>query len=154
LQPELEVKFFTHLAIPKVTFCQPKKVGLNEVWVPTMFSATAFHLQRFLFVLTMKNNAQLTMQKPFNLNPVTKLWKTLSSSQILEHQILEYIKLTELLVCAIYWFNRTSTIFFTFTFMKNKLKNQLILHLELVIQMFNQKDFTMENFSFGTTIQS
>jgi hypothetical protein len=26
--------------------------------------------------------------------------------------------------------------------------------LELVIQMFNQKDFTMENFSFGTTIQS
>jgi hypothetical protein len=106
LQPELEVRFSTHLAILKVAFCQPKKVGFNEVWVPTLFSAIAFDLQRFLFVLTMKNNAKLVMQKPFDLNPLTKLWKTLSSSQILEHQSLEYIKLIELVVCAIYWFNR------------------------------------------------
>jgi len=101
LQLELEVKFSTHLTIPKVTFCQPKKVGLIEVSVPTMFSATVFDLQRFLFVLTMKNNAKLAMQKPSNLNPFTNLWKTLSSSQILKYQILEYIKLTKL-VCAIY----------------------------------------------------
>jgi hypothetical protein len=38
--------------------------------------------------------------------------------------------------------------------MKTKLKNQLIMHLELIIQMFNQKFFTTENFPFGTTIQS
>jgi len=81
-------------------------VGLNEVWVPTLFSAIAFDLQRFLFVLTMKNNVKLVMQKPLDLNLLTKLWKTLSSSQILEHQNHEYIKLIELVICAIYWFNR------------------------------------------------
>jgi hypothetical protein len=80
LQPKLEMKFSTHLAILKIAFCQPKKVGLNEVWVPTLFSTIAFDLQRFLFVF--------------------------SSSQILEHQSPEYIKLNELVVCAIYWFNR------------------------------------------------
>jgi hypothetical protein len=72
----------------------------------TLFSSIAFDLQRFLFVFTMKNNAKLIMQKPFDLNPLTKLWKTLSSSQILEHQSPKYIKLIELVVCAIYWFNR------------------------------------------------
>jgi hypothetical protein len=106
LQPKLEMRFSTHLVILKVAFCQPKKVGLNEVWVPTLFSSIAFDLQRFLFVFTMKNNAKLIMQKPFDLNPLTKLWKTLSSSQILEHQSPKYIKLIELVVCAIYWFNR------------------------------------------------
>jgi hypothetical protein len=40
------------------------------------------------------------------------------------------------------------------TFMKTKLRNQLTVHLELVIQMFGQKFFTIENFPFGTTIQS
>lgn len=154
LQPKLEMRFSTHLVILKVAFCQPKKVGLNEVWVPTLFSSIAFDLQRFLFVFTMKNNAKLIMQKPFDLNPLTKLWKTLSSSQILEHQSPKYIKLIELVVCAIYWFNRGWTIFSTFAFMKTKLKNQLIMHLELIIQMFNQKFFTTENFPFGTTIQS
>ncbi len=41
------------------------------------------------------------MQKPFDVNPITKLWRTLTSSQILENKILEYIKLVELLVVQI-----------------------------------------------------
>jgi hypothetical protein len=32
----------------------------------------------------MKNDVKLTMQKLFDNNPFTKLWKALSSSQILE----------------------------------------------------------------------
>jgi len=76
-------------------------VGPNEVWVPTLFLTTIFDLHRFLFVLTMKNNAKLTMQKPFDLNPLTKLWRFLSSSWIFEHQIPEYIKLVELVVVQV-----------------------------------------------------
>jgi hypothetical protein len=76
--------FIFHLTIFKISLCQPKKVRLNEVWVRKLFLTTAFDLQRFLFVLTMKNNVKLIMQKPFDINPFTKLWKTLSSSQILE----------------------------------------------------------------------
>jgi hypothetical protein len=44
--------------------------------------------------------------------------------------------------------------FSTLTFMKNKLRNWLTMHLELVIRMFSQKFFTMENLPFATTIQS
>jgi uncharacterized membrane protein len=35
---------------------------------------------------------------------------------------------------------------FTFTFMKIKLRNQITMHLEVVIQMFNHKFNTMQNF--------
>jgi hypothetical protein len=34
----LKVMFDIHLAILKVTFCQPKKVVLNKVWIRKMFS--------------------------------------------------------------------------------------------------------------------
>jgi hypothetical protein len=44
--------------------------------------------------------------------------------------------------------------FFTLTFMKTKLKNQLTKHLELFIWMFNQKFFTTQNFSFQLGIHN
>jgi len=44
--------------------------------------------------------------------------------------------------------------FSTFACMKNKLNNRLTKHLELVILMFNQKVFTMQNFPFGVAIQN
>jgi hypothetical protein len=90
LQPILEIKFVIYLIILKATLCQLKKVRLNEVWVPRQFSTTAFNLQISLFVLTMKNNVKLAMKKPFDVNLLTKLWRTHSSSQILEQKILEY----------------------------------------------------------------
>jgi len=94
------------------------------------------------------------MQKPFDLNPFTKLWRMISSSQILEHQILEYIKLVELAIVQVIGIVKDERCFSTFTFMKNKQRNWLTMDLELVIQMFSQKFFTMENLPFGTTIQS
>jgi hypothetical protein len=86
------------LIILKATLCQLKKVKLNDVWVPRQFSATTFNLQIFLFILTIKNNVKLAMQKPFDVNLLIKLRRTHSSSQILEQKILECIKLVELLV--------------------------------------------------------
>jgi hypothetical protein len=49
----------------------------------------------------MKNNAKLAMQKPFDVNLLTKLWRTHSSSQILEQKIFEYTLLVELVVQVI-----------------------------------------------------
>jgi hypothetical protein len=45
-------------------------------------------------------------------------------------------------------------IFLILTFMKTKLWNWLTMHLELVIRMFNQKKFTLQNFPFGAIIQN
>jgi hypothetical protein len=44
----------------------------------------------------MKNNVKLAMQKPFDINPLTKLRKTFFSSWIHEQKIHEYIKSLEL----------------------------------------------------------
>jgi hypothetical protein len=69
-----------HLVIIKATFYQPKNGGPDEIWVPNLFSIVVFDLQRFMFVFSMINNVKLAMQKPFDVNPVTKLWRTLTSS--------------------------------------------------------------------------
>jgi hypothetical protein len=75
------------LVIIKEAFCQPIKVGLNEVWVFGLFSAIALDLQRSLFVLNMTNNVKLAMQKPFDVHLVIKLCKTLTSFQFFENKI-------------------------------------------------------------------
>jgi hypothetical protein len=43
--------------------------------------------QRSLFVFNMTNNVKLAMQKPFDVNLVTKLWGTFISFQILENKV-------------------------------------------------------------------
>ncbi len=78
-----------------------KKVRPSEIRILGLFSAIAFDLQRFLFVLTMKNNIKLAMQKPFDIKLLTKLWRTFSSSRIFEQKIPKYIKLVELVVVQV-----------------------------------------------------
>ncbi len=63
--------------------------------------AIDFDLQRSLFVFNMTNNAKLAMQKPFEVNPISKLWRTFTSSQILENKIPKYIKFVKLIVVQV-----------------------------------------------------
>jgi hypothetical protein len=63
------------------------------------------------------------MQKSFDINLLTKLWRTFSSSQTLEQKILEYIKLVELVVLQVIGLVKDEWCFSTFTFMKTKLNN-------------------------------
>jgi len=72
MQPKPEKGFNTHLVIIKVAFCQPKNVGLMKCG----FSACS---QLLFLTFCMTNNVQLSMQKPFDVNPVTKLWRTFNS---------------------------------------------------------------------------
>jgi hypothetical protein len=88
-----------------------------------LFLAIIFDLQRFLFIFTMKNNVKLAMQKPFDINLLTKLWKTFSSSQIFEQKILEYIKLVKLVVVQMIGSVEDEWCFSTFTYMKTKLNH-------------------------------
>jgi hypothetical protein len=72
--------------------------------------------------------------------------------KFLNKKILEYIKLVELVVVQMIGSIEDEQCFFTLTFMKTKLKNLLMKHLELIIVMFNQRFFTMQNFPFGAVI--
>ncbi len=75
----------------------------------------------YLCLACMINNVKLTMQKPFDVNRATKLWKTLISSQILENIILKYITLTKLLVVQVIGFIEDECCFSTLNLMKTKL---------------------------------
>jgi hypothetical protein len=90
------MRFVVILAILKVAICQLKKVGFNKVWVLRLFSTIVLDLKISLFILTMKKNVKLMMQKPFDINSFTKLWRTCFSSQIFEQKINEQIRLVEL----------------------------------------------------------
>ncbi len=68
----------------------------------------------------MTNNVKLAMHKPFDVNPITKLWRTLTSSRILENKLLEYIKLVELVVVQVIGYIENECCFFMLTFMKKK----------------------------------
>ncbi len=101
----------------------------------------------------MKNNAKLAMQNHLISTRLANFRRPFPH-HIFDHQILEYINLIELLVMRVIGSIEDEWCFFTLTFMITKLRNWLTLLLELVIWTFNQKFFTMQNFSFGTTIQS
>jgi hypothetical protein len=117
-----------------------------------LFLAIAFDLQRSLFVITMRSNSKLVMHKPFDVNPFTKLWRTFSSSRIFVEKILVYIKLVELAIVQVIGLVEDEKCFSTLTFMKTKLQNRLTTHLELVIWMFGQFFFTLQDFPFGEAI--
>jgi len=80
----------------------------------------------------------LSWQKPFDVNLVTKLWKTLTSFLILKNRILKYIKLVELAIVKVIGSIEDEHSFFMLTFMKTKLWNRLTMHLELVICIFKK----------------
>jgi hypothetical protein len=73
------------------------------------------------------------MLKLFDINSLTKLKRTIFSSQIFEQKIYEYIRLDELVVMQLIGLVEDEKSFSALTFMKTKLKNQLTKHLELVI---------------------
>jgi hypothetical protein len=97
----------------------------------------------------MTKNAKLVMQKHSDVNPVTKLWRTFTSFQILEVKILEYTKLAKLDVVQVIGSIENECFFSTLIFMKIKLRNRLTMHLELLIHMFSLKTIP-----FGVAIQN
>jgi hypothetical protein len=63
----------------------------------------------------MIKNAKLVMPKPFDVNLITKLWKTFTSFRILENKIIE------LVVVQVIGFVEDEYCFFTLTFMETNL---------------------------------
>jgi hypothetical protein len=71
----------------------------------------------------MKNNVNLAMSKPFDVNPFIKLWKMLTSSYIMKNMILEYIKFVKLAIVQVIGSFKSEHCSFVLTFMKTKLRN-------------------------------
>jgi len=69
----------------------------------------------------MKANAADAMQKPIMVNPLTQLWKTLSTSNILRKYFGEWFKVVEIATFQVLGYVEDEQTFFVVSFTKNKL---------------------------------
>ncbi len=88
---------------------------------------------------------------PFDTNPLARMWRLVTTSWILVSSFLEYVKLVEL------WYKVVGNVedescFSTLAFMKSKLRNKLTTHLPLVLHMFAQHFYTINNFPYEECI--
>ncbi len=64
--------------------------------VGELFNANDLDCQQGMFKFTMKSNVAAYMAPPFDLNPLTKMWCLVTTSQVLSSSFREYVKLVEL----------------------------------------------------------
>ncbi len=118
-----------------------------------LLNATNIDCQQGMFKLTMKSNATICMVPPFDINPLTRMWHLVTTSRLLVSNFPEYIKLAELAMVQIISNMEDEKCFSTLTFMKSKLHNKLITHLPIVVCMFAQQFYALENFPYAECIE-
>jgi hypothetical protein len=89
------------------------------------------------------------------LNPLTRLWQTLDANTTLVGQFPEYIKLAQLAMIYVLGSVEDERCFSFLTFLKDKLRNRLASdHLSLVMGMYAQDVFTLQNFPYDPCFQT
>ncbi len=90
---------------------------------------------------------------PFDTNPLTKMWHLVTTSWILVSNFLEYVKLVKLAMVQVVGNVEDESCFSTLAFKKSKLRNRLTTHLPLVVRMFAQHFYTINNFLYEKCIE-
>jgi len=92
------------------------------------------------------------MAEPKDENPMTKLWRQLATNNLLVQHFSKFMQLVKLAVIQVINNVDDERTFSALTFMKSKLRNQLVGHLDIVIYMFVQDFFTKKTFPFQVAI--
>jgi hypothetical protein len=66
-----------------------------------LLSISKLDQQANMFKVTMESNAKTIMDAPFDVNPLTRLWKVIDASALLRHKLSEYFKVTEIAVVMV-----------------------------------------------------
>jgi len=151
LQDEAEETFTKHLAVLMEYYCEPKLVEVDKVkhLIPPVLDRHSLETQQGLFKLAMVNNAKKYMEPPFDLNPLTRIWRFLDSCTVLRVKAFpEYFRLAEIAIVQVLGSVEDERCFSSLAFLKNKLRNSLDTHLELVVGMYSQKLFSLESFPY------
>jgi D-arabinose 5-phosphate isomerase GutQ len=101
----------------------------------------------------MKLNAAACMAPPFDTNPLTIMWCLVTTSQVLVCNFTYFGKLAEMAMVQIVGSVEDEHCFFTLALMKSKLRNKLTTHLPLVVWMFAQWFYTLQNFLYVKCIE-
>ena len=99
-------------------------------------------------------NCEAACGPPLEVNPVMKLWRKLSMSRHLCSLISEYFEVAEIGCCLLLGSVEDERCFSNLKFLKSCHRNRLGKHLSLVVRMFGQKFFSLENFPYREAINS
>jgi len=113
---------------------------------PEMLSGSNLDNHQGLFKQTMRANCEAACASSGRVNPVIELWHTLSQPRHLQKLISAYFKVAEIGMCLVLGSVEDERCFFTLKFLKSCLRNRLGKHLLVVVHMFEQKYYTLENF--------
>jgi hypothetical protein len=148
--------FFKHLAVLKAHFCQNKTVTgwkhMGDMNVPGLLRPEALDAQHAMFRMAMKTNWSTSMSRPFSVNPLTRIWQQLGANTILLAGFPEYFKLAEIAIVLVLGSVEDERTFSTLGFVKSKVRNKLIDHLALCVQMYTQKFWNLQTFPFNEAI--
>jgi hypothetical protein len=92
------------------------------------------------------------MEEPNDINLVPMLWLGLLNSTLLMQKIARYFKLTNLSIVQMISSVEDERCFSTLTFMKSKLHNKVINHIDFVGHMLAQNFYILESFLYHSTI--
>jgi hypothetical protein len=88
----------------------------------------------------MASNSLAMLEPPFDVNPVSRLWRMLDANIALAGQFPEYIKLAQIALVHVLGSVEDERCFSSLTFLKDKLRSRLASdHLSVVMGMFGQQ---------------
>jgi hypothetical protein len=92
-----------------------------------------------MFKLYTKNNSKVSMEPPFDLNPLTCIWRTINASHVLRHSFLEYLKLAEMAMAIVHVLGNVEDehCVSSLAFSKDNLRATLDSHPPLVVGMYS-----------------
>jgi hypothetical protein len=77
------------------------------------------------------------MKPPYDVNPLTQLWRTIEVSQVLRMGMFKYLKVVKMTIVQVLGDVEDKCTFSTLAFMKPKLCNQLAKHLKVAMGMYS-----------------
>jgi hypothetical protein len=86
----------------------------------------------------MATNNESMLKEVSNKNLVTRLWAKITSSHILNIKFFKFIKLVEIACVQVLGSIKDEQCFLVVAFIKNKLRNCFLCHLDLFTQFYVQ----------------
>ncbi len=102
----------------------------QDIMLGELFNASDLDCQQGMFMVIMKSNVVACMAPPFNLNPLTKMWRL--SSRVFSFSFPKYVKLVELVMVQIVGSVEDERCLSILAFTNSKLWNKLTTHLPLL----------------------
>jgi hypothetical protein len=150
-------KFEKHLKVIKDHYTQSKAFSLAAFLKGTidpMLFPTTLDMHATLFRQCMKENSAKMLKKPYDINPVTRLWHSIDVNSFLKQALSKYPIVVEMAVVMVLESIQDERTFSTMNFMKSKLHNRLTNNLPLVCDFKSQNFFTLDSFPFDVAYES